>query len=148
MRLGWTDHFSCRAPDASRTSSASRGPFYFAWGCFRDFVSGLPRCTAEEAQRCVRDTRSFVLRAHGESIQLQCIMLQRHPVRGYCRTAFAVSTNRALVVAVASTVPSSAVSFPATKAMVLPSCVTSASPVIGPGFAGARKLTVMVMVAV
>src|SRR6266852_7022046 len=44
MRLGWavtTDHFSSRAPDASRTSAASRGPFYFAWGCFRDFVSGL-----------------------------------------------------------------------------------------------------------
>ena len=29
----------------------------------------------EEALRCVRDTRSLVLRAHGESIQLQCIML-------------------------------------------------------------------------
>src|ERR1700675_971865 len=44
MRLGWavtTDHFSSPAPDASRTSAASRGPFYFAWGCFRDFVSGL-----------------------------------------------------------------------------------------------------------
>jgi hypothetical protein len=38
---GDTDHFSSRAPDASRTSAASRGPFYFAWGCFRDFVSGL-----------------------------------------------------------------------------------------------------------
>ena len=61
--LGWgvtTDRFSSRAPDASRTSAASGGPFYFAWGCFRDFVSGLPRCTAEEALRCVRDTRSSV----------------------------------------------------------------------------------------
>jgi hypothetical protein len=36
-----TDHFSSRAPDASRTSAASRGQFYFAWGCFRDFVFGL-----------------------------------------------------------------------------------------------------------
>jgi hypothetical protein len=36
-----TDHFCSRAPDASRTGAASRGPFYFAWGCFRDFVSGL-----------------------------------------------------------------------------------------------------------
>src|SRR5215207_7467647 len=27
-----------RAPDASG-ASASRGPFYFAWGCFRVFVS-------------------------------------------------------------------------------------------------------------
>ena len=44
--------------------------------------------------------------------------------------------------------PSSAVSLPSTNAMVLPSWVTLASPVIGPGFAGARKFTVMVMVAV
>jgi hypothetical protein len=35
--------------------------------------------------------------------------------------AFAVSTSRALVVAVASTVPSSAISRPSTKATVLPS---------------------------
>ena len=45
-------------------------------------------------------------------------------------------------------VPSSAVSLPSTNATVLPSCVTLASPMIGPGLAGARKLTVMVMVAV
>ena len=30
---------------------------------------------AYEALRCVRDTRSLVLRAHGEAIQLKCIML-------------------------------------------------------------------------
>ena len=41
VRAVTTDHFSSRAPDASRTSAASLGPFYFAWGCFRDFVSGL-----------------------------------------------------------------------------------------------------------
>ena len=29
------------ASGPSRTSAASGGPFYFAWGCFRDFVSGL-----------------------------------------------------------------------------------------------------------
>jgi hypothetical protein len=34
------------------------------------------------------------------------------------------------------------------KATVLPSWVTLASPTIGPGLAGARKFTVMVMVAV
>ena len=62
--------------------------------------------------------------------------------------AFAVSTSRALVVAVASTVPSSAISRPSTKATVLPSWVTLASPMIGPGLAGLRKFTVMVMVAV
>ena len=27
-------------------SSFSRDPFYFAWGCFRDFVSGALRCAA------------------------------------------------------------------------------------------------------
>jgi hypothetical protein len=36
-----TDHFSSCAPDPSRTSAASGGPFYCARGCFRDFVSGL-----------------------------------------------------------------------------------------------------------
>src|SRR5260370_5862430 len=64
------------------------------------------------------------------------------------RIAFADSTSRALVVAVASTVPFSAISRPSTKAMVLPRWVTLASPVVGPGLAGARKFTVMVMVAV
>ena len=38
--------------------------------------------------------------------------------------------------------------FPSTKATVLPSWVTLASPVIGPGLAGLRKFTVMVMVVV
>src|SRR5258708_33957262 len=64
------------------------------------------------------------------------------------RIAFAVSTNRALAVDVASTSPPSAVNLPSMKAIVLPICVTVASPTIGPTFAGARKLTVMVMVAV
>ena len=39
IRLGLDDGPS-GAPDASGVSAASRGPFYFAWGCFRDFVSG------------------------------------------------------------------------------------------------------------
>jgi hypothetical protein len=40
IRLGplTTEHFFSR-PGHSSTSAASRGPFYFAWGCFRDFVS-------------------------------------------------------------------------------------------------------------
>ena len=62
--------------------------------------------------------------------------------------AFAVSTSRALVLAVASSVPSSVINLPSTKATVLPSWVTVASPTSGPGVAGARKFTVMVMVAV
>ena len=49
--------------------------------------------------------------------------------------AFAVSTSRALVEAVASAVPSAAISLPSTNATVFPSCVTVASPVIGPGLA-------------
>ena len=54
--------------------------------------------------------------------------------------AFAVSTSRALVVAVASKVPSAAVSRPSTKAMVLPSWVTVASPVIGSRLGRRQKI--------
>ncbi len=36
-------------------SAARRGLFYFAWGCFRDFVSGRLRRTAEEALRPGRE---------------------------------------------------------------------------------------------
>ena len=38
IRLDHDDGPSC-APDASGVRAASRGPFYFAWGCFRDFLS-------------------------------------------------------------------------------------------------------------
>src|SRR6266852_5383280 len=34
------DHFSLVPRTYRSTSSSSRGLFYFAWGCFRDFVSG------------------------------------------------------------------------------------------------------------
>src|SRR3981081_4936697 len=40
MRLGWavtTDHFLLVPRTQHSTSAASWGPFYFAWGCFRDF---------------------------------------------------------------------------------------------------------------
>jgi len=67
--------FSC--PDATQHECCERGPkSTFAWGCFRDFVSGPCVCTAivvedareraYEALRCVRDTRSLGLRAYGE----------------------------------------------------------------------------------
>src|ERR1700716_707511 len=59
-----TDHFSSCSPD----------PILLCMGLFSRFCVWAPRCTAEEALRCVRDARSLVLRAHGESIQLQCIM--------------------------------------------------------------------------
>jgi len=83
----------------------------------------------------------------------------RHPVsvaRGAARRssilwichliAFVASTSRTLLEAVAISLPSSVVSLPSTKATLLPSWVTLASPVIGPGYAAARKFTVMLMV--
>jgi hypothetical protein len=85
-------------------------------------------------------------------VQTETLPASGHPARqrpnANYRMAFAASTSRALVVAVASKVPSPAISLPSTNATVLPSCITVASPVIGPGLAGARKLTVMLMVAV
>ncbi len=56
MRSGWavtTDHPVPRTRSGLR--AASRGPFYFAWGCFRDFVSG-PCGVPHECLRRVRDT--------------------------------------------------------------------------------------------
>ena len=52
IRLG-RDAGPSRAPHASG-ASASRGPFYFAWGCFRVFVSGRLRHTSEGYPHCVR----------------------------------------------------------------------------------------------
>jgi hypothetical protein len=40
IKLGRDDGaFFYRAPDAAQHGSASRGPLYFVWGCFRDFLS-------------------------------------------------------------------------------------------------------------
>src|SRR5712691_4666440 len=78
MRLGWGRDdgpffFSC--PGRKPHERCEPGPILLCMGLFSRFCVWAPRCTAEEALRCVRDTRSLVLRAHGESIQLQCIML-------------------------------------------------------------------------
>src|SRR5438309_11679074 len=74
IRLGRDDGPS-RAPDASGVSAASRGPFYFAWGCFRDFVSGP--CGVPPKSICTASgTRDHWLRANGESIGLQPIPQQ------------------------------------------------------------------------
>jgi len=84
-------------PDASRTSAASRGAHSTCMGLFSRFcvwARGVPPHSASKTRvnaltsvsktrvnalmrRCAAsgDTRSLVLRAHGESIQLQCIML-------------------------------------------------------------------------
>jgi hypothetical protein len=37
-RRGSINSLPIPAPDASGMGAASRGPFYFAWGCFRNFV--------------------------------------------------------------------------------------------------------------
>src|SRR5438445_1269373 len=64
IRLGRDDGLS-RAPDASGLSAARRGPFYFAWGCFRDFVSGP--CGVPPKSICTASgTRDRWLRADGE----------------------------------------------------------------------------------
>src|SRR3981189_1781051 len=79
MRLGWgRDERSIflLLPRTQRsTSAASRGPLYFAWGCFRDFLS----------KPCVHRRRGAMpgpgheivgaSRLRDESIQLQHIML-------------------------------------------------------------------------
>src|SRR3979490_2601222 len=87
MRSGWavtTDHFSSRAPNATQHECCELGPILLCMGLFSRFCVRALRCTAHsasktrvnalaEALRCVRDTRSLVLRACGESIQLQPI---------------------------------------------------------------------------
>src|SRR3982074_2961190 len=89
MRLGWavtTDHFSCRAPNATQHECCELGAHFTLHGVVFAILCPGPACTAHsvsktrvnalaEALRCVRDTRSLVLRAYGESIQLQPITL-------------------------------------------------------------------------
>ena len=76
IRLGRDDgHFSSRASNATQHECCEPGPILLCMGLFSRFCVRALRCTAEEALRCVRDTRSLVLRAYGESIQLQPIML-------------------------------------------------------------------------
>src|SRR6266849_5055020 len=82
MRLGWGRDdgpffFSC--PGREPHERCEPGPILLCMGLFSRFCVWAPRCTAEEPLRCVRDTRSLVLRAHGESIQLQCIAASRGP---------------------------------------------------------------------
>ena len=62
------------------------------------------------------------------------------------RITFAVSSNLATVVAVASAVPSLAVNLPFIKAIVLPIWMTFASAMSSPGQAGARKFTIRLIV--
>jgi hypothetical protein len=63
-------------PDATQHERCDPEPILLCMGLFSRFCVRALRCTAEEALRCVRDTRSLVLRAYGDSIQLQLIMLQ------------------------------------------------------------------------
>src|ERR1700675_912007 len=78
MRLGWGGDegrffFSC--PGRARHECGEPGPILLCMGLFSRFCVQALRCTAEETLRRVQDTRSLVLRAYGESIQLQPIML-------------------------------------------------------------------------
>jgi hypothetical protein len=45
MRSGWG--LFLLLPWTQRSKSAASGPLYFAWGCFRDFLSRPLPCTAE-----------------------------------------------------------------------------------------------------
>src|ERR1700730_9399449 len=47
-----TAHFSSRARTQRSRSAASRGSLYFAWGCFRDFLSRP--CRAPPKGRALR----------------------------------------------------------------------------------------------
>ena len=72
MRSGWavtTDHL------VPRTQAARAGPILLCMGLFSRFCVWALRCTAEGSLRCVRDTRSLVLRTNGESIRFQPIPL-------------------------------------------------------------------------
>src|SRR5579859_5215161 len=76
VRLGRDDRpsfFSC--PGCNTVGVLRAGPVLLCMGLFSRFCISALRCTAEQALRWVRDTRSSVLRVHGESIQLQPIML-------------------------------------------------------------------------
>src|SRR6266850_7652935 len=69
MRLGWGHDdgaFFFSRPDTQRSrSAASRGSLYFAWGCFRDFLSRPCRAPPKGRYAGSGDTRSLVPRAYG-----------------------------------------------------------------------------------
>ena len=76
IRLGHDDGpfvFSCPGRNAARVLRA--GAHSTLHGVVFAICVRTLRCTTEEALRCVRDPRSSVLRAYGESIQFQAIML-------------------------------------------------------------------------
>jgi hypothetical protein len=56
-------------------SAASRGPLYFAWGCFRDFLSRPCRHRRRDAMPGPGHEIVSASRLRDESIQLQHIML-------------------------------------------------------------------------
>ena len=58
--------------DASRTSAASRGPFYFAWGCFRDFVSGLRGVPPHSASKTRVNALTSVSKTRVNALMRRC----------------------------------------------------------------------------
>ena len=58
-----------------RTSAASRGPLYFAWGCFRFFCPGPAVHRRRDAMPGPGHEIVSASRLRDESIQLQHVML-------------------------------------------------------------------------
>ena len=71
-----TAHFSSRARTQRSRSAASRGSLYFAWGCFRDFLSRRPAVhRRSDAMPGPGHEIVSASRLRDESIQFQHIML-------------------------------------------------------------------------
>jgi hypothetical protein len=64
-----TGQFSSGAPEATQRKCCEPGQFYFAWGCFRDFVLAL-RWTAHSVSKTRVNTLAEVLRS--APIHLSC----------------------------------------------------------------------------
>jgi hypothetical protein len=56
-----TGQFSSGAPEATPRKCCEPGPFYFAWGCFRDFVQA-PQWTAHSVSKTHVNTLTEALR--------------------------------------------------------------------------------------
>src|SRR5216683_6981651 len=82
MRLGWgrdDGPFFLLVPRTQAARALRAGAHSTLHGVVFAILCLGSAVYPEEALRCVRDTRSLVLRAHGESIQLQCIAASRGP---------------------------------------------------------------------
>jgi hypothetical protein len=88
-----TGHFSSGAPEATQRKCCEPGPFYFAWGCFRDFVQAL-RWTAHSVSKTGVNTLAEALRSvvrrpfRSRRRQMECVSsISRDGRPTRCRTA-------------------------------------------------------------